>query len=333
MNRNSKKLGIYIGIVSVIAIAATAFRTIALLADYDISTAYFNNPLLVTISGAIIVAAVLLSIVLAFTLECVSLKANFSSPLTYIPVGALAMTIVSVFIYLIRSADIGTTLFKGMVSVSIVLSIVTALLALVAIGHLFLTTLVTKSQTTLRAYFAIGSIAFLAAFASLMYFDESLALNAHTKIVDQMAMLFAAIFLLYEARISLGREMWRAYAAFGLVALAVTSYAAIPNLIVYFARGVAISLSLEISVFLLALSIFIFSRLILMTRLDEAGERGELVAMREYADKRQSGLELGEAETSDDDIQISINDLFGEELDTLPASDAEQGEASEETEE
>ena len=310
MNKNSKKLGLYIGIVSTVSVAAIVLRILALLLDYDITTAYFNDSLLVTISGFTVLAAILLSIPFALLLSKCKLKADFTSPMTYVPVGALAMSVVTVIIYLLRSANI-PSLFGGNLSLPTLLALITALLGLSAIAHLFSTTFYTEQRVTIRSYFAIGTITFMAMLAAFMYFDTKFALNSHAKIVDQMAILFAALFMLYEARISLGREMWRGYAAFGLMAMALSSYASIPNLILYFVKGYTVSLSIELSTFIFTLSVFAFMRLILATRLSEDNEDLATESLNEYREEMR--LRSERAKRSEEDEQITIDELFVEE--------------------
>ena len=154
--------------------------------------------------------------------------------------------------------------------------------------------------------------------AASLYFDSSSALNAPNKLVDQMAALAAATFFLYEARISLGREMWRAYSGFGLVAALLLAYASIPELIVYLTRGAVITSHIEASVLLFALLLFVFMRLCLVMSLSEEGEKPELTVLRAYAEEREEEMH-GEAKLRGrDDIQLTIDDLFGEEMATIP---------------
>ena len=112
----------------------------------------------------------------------------------------------------------------------------------------------------LRAAFCMICTLFLILYAGYLYFDTSLAINADIKLVDQMAYVCAAIFFLYETRISLGREHWPLYTATGFIAALVCAYASIPSAIVYFLDGRLISNSLEeifVTFFLFA---FIFCR-------------------------------------------------------------------------
>ena len=75
-----------------------------------------------------------------------------------------------------------------------------------------------------------------------------------------MAYLSAALFFLYESRVSLGRAKWRPYVSFGLIAALLTAYSAIPSLIVYAVNGYLVSNSIVESVLSLTLSFFIFSQ-------------------------------------------------------------------------
>ena len=87
-----------------------------------------------------------------------------------------------------------------------------------------------------------------------------------------MAYLFAALFFLYETRLSMGRERWGAYTAFGLIASLLTAYSSIPSLICYLATKNLISHSIYETVFTLSLFIFITSRLLVALFAEEDKE-------------------------------------------------------------
>ena len=68
----------------------------------------------------------------------------------------------------------------------------------------------------------------------LIYLDPTLSRGDSSKILRLTAFITSALFFLYEARISIGREMWRLYTVFGLVAAALCAYTSIPGIIVYY---------------------------------------------------------------------------------------------------
>ena len=84
-----------------------------------------------------------------------------------------------------------------------------------------------------------------------------------------MAYLSATLFFLYETRLSLGREKWRPYIAFGFIASLLTAFSSIPALIIYFAEKRIISNSIYETLLTLALFIFISAKLLLTANLIE----------------------------------------------------------------
>jgi hypothetical protein len=100
-------------------------------------------------------------------------------------------------------------------------------------------------------------------YAGHLFFSDALPINAPNKAVDQLSYLAVSIFFLYETRISLGRAKWRLYLTFGLIAVALTAYSAIPAIIFYFQSGGVVSRSLTENVLTLSLGIYIASRLTL----------------------------------------------------------------------
>ena len=210
MNTNSKRLKIYITMLSIFTGVACTLRTIACINDFDFSTGFFTDKALITAANATICVTVMLMLTYFLTTNKVNLRASFSTPATYIPTGMLAIATVfmgigvmthaaSISKYPLISAKAFTTPFT-------LISWLIAITALLSLVHHFFTTFITEGKTSLRAYFSIGTIAFLALYAILLYLDDSLAINDQSKIVNQMAYLSAAIFFLYESRISLGRE-------------------------------------------------------------------------------------------------------------------------------
>jgi hypothetical protein len=102
------------------------------------------------------------------------------------------------------------------------------------------------------------------------------------------------------------------------VAVLLLAYAAIPELIVYLVRGVVISAHIEASVFFLALMLFIFMRLCLVISLSEEGETAAVATLRLYAEAREEEMHDEAKLRGKDDIQLTIDDLFGEEVTTIP---------------
>ena len=174
-----------------------------------------------------------------------------------------------------------------------------------------------------------------------LYFSTALPINSPNKMLDQMAYLLAAVFFLYETRLSFGREKWRPYIAFGFIAATVCAYSSIPSIILYISNGETVSNTIYESTLTLALFIFIISRIILTAGLIEAKSSPTVSAIAKAAHLRQneinpiseiaeiidlSGKALEYDEELPDENQITIDDAFVSEQ-------SEEAEITETTEE
>ena len=321
MNKNSRRLGLYMLLMLLIATAAVALRTLACINNMEGNLIYFGDETLAFASGVTVVAGVALLLTSAAVLHKVPLRASFSSPLTYIPTAAVCVALVSLIFVLWGDAATITSYLSFKYAVReplFILNVVSALLGALSVAHFILTALLTERHRQLRAYFALGTILFVCFYTALLYFENTMPINAPTEIVDEMAYLSAAIFFLYEARISLGREMWRGYSAFGLVAALLTAYASIPELLAYFISGKILALSLESSILLFTIFIFIFSRLVITATTREDGEHKSIIVLREFAERREAELaEVTRLRRGIEDIQISIDDILGEPIEVI----------------
>ena len=339
MNTNSKRLGIYLGVMHLATTVATTMRSIAYVMHLDYASGFFTDKSLVTVSDAIIVLTVLGMFSYLFAAR-INLRASFSTSATYVPTGILgaASAFLGMRIFSYASANSNYRIFtKELLSLSGVTTLIAVLagvLAFVSIAYHFFNAFVTESKDVTRAYFSIVAIAFLALYAVMIYTDNSISLNATGRAPRQTAFLFTAIFFLYESRISLGREKWRIYTAFGLAAAALTAYVSVPAIVVYFTDKVIVSASgykslasIEEYLFLLAAFIFILARLCLTITLKEEKENELVKALANIALAREA--EVNEALEMHEEIfaskQLSIFDLYGdnedetaEETETVP---------------
>ena len=311
MNKNSKRLGSFIVLALIFAVAASVLRTVALVRDLEGNMIYFKDHTLIFISYLILLVGALSILPSSFMLERVSLVSTFSSPATYIPTGVVGVALLSFATELILwiSAISPLPFFQSLGAPNTALALVTAILAILSIAHFLLNSLLDERHRALRGYFAIATIVMLAAYASLLYFDTSTPINAPTKTTDQLAYLFAAIFFLYEARISLGREMWRGYSTFGLIALLMGLYSSLPAILTYFIKGYTVSRSIEASMLTLALSLFILMRLVLVTRLRPEGESEAMSSLRESAEAREEEIRCAGENNIEDGVQLTIDDI------------------------
>lgn len=315
MNKNSNKLVLYMFVLVLFIGATCLLRTMACVGALDENLLYFEKDSLILPADIITAVGVVLLFTLSLSMKKDDVRLSFSSPTAYVPTGIIAVALI---LFMLKMIDVyidlsGMIAHQAQIPISAWLALACAVITPLSIIHFFLSAFLTERKTGVRAYFALATILLAAIYASFLYFSTGMPLNAPNKIVEQMAYLFAAIFLLYEARISLGRELLRMYTAFGLVAALITAYASIPALLTYFVSGNLITYSLESAVLLLALFIFIFTRLSLVMSAAHNGESAEMTALREYAERRAAELA---SVTVEDGTQISIDELI--ELTPMP---------------
>ena len=350
MNTNSKRLGAYLSVMFLATAVATTLRTIACVRYLDNSTGLFSDRSLVTISNTIVLLTIFGMLSYLFVAKHISLRPSFSTSATYVPTGVLgvataflgiktisyALRISDYRLYAIR-ANSPREIIRELLNVQNVITtfaLLAAILSFVSIAHHFLNALVTESHSVLRGYFAIATICFLAFYAMIVYLDTSIPVNDPNKALRQMSFLFASGFFLYETRISLGREMWRPYSVFGLIAATLTAYTSIPAIITYYVNGEILAYdgykslaSLEEYMLLLALFIFIVSRLCLTVVLKEDKENRLVKALAAMATEQEK--RVSESADRHKEIfsakQLSIFDLY------LPQKEEDEEVNSEET--
>lgn len=312
MNKNSKKLALYIFLTFLVALVATVLRTVSCVYELEDNLIYFDDEKLNIAAGITLTIGVLLITVLSFFLKKESLKATFSTSATYVPAGivgaalllfSLGMNNRSRALEDIYNTPEGDTRY----SIASALAIIVATIALISIIYFFFTVYLTERHAQLRAYFSVATLLLCALYAAYLYFTPTTPLNAPNKLSEQMAYLFVALFFLYETRISLGRELWRPYIAFGLIGALLSAYASIPAILTYLIRGVTVTETLHSAILLLAFFIFISARLCLTVLIYKEGESPEMTALREFAEVRQSELDTPSVA---DGTQISIEELI-----------------------
>ena len=349
MNSNTKRLGVYLAIMLTGTSVATTLRAIACVKQLDYTNGFFANGSLISLANIIIAVTALGMLSYGFVASRIQLRPSFSTPATYVPTGILSVA--TVFLgarILIYSVELTSREIYGKYALSfkspaVFLGVLAAVLAFVSIGYHFFNAFTVEGKTEIRAYFATANIIFLAIYAILIYLDGSISLNDSAKILRQTAVLLSALFFLYEARISLGREMWRIYTTFGLIAAILTAYTSIPAIITYYVNDVVVSsaevvvssagakslASIEEYLLLLALFIFIISRLCLTAMLREDKRNELLDALGNYAKEREreateSFERYQEAFAAK---QLSIFDLYGDDEPVL--EEPEEAEACE----
>ena len=338
MNTNSKRLGIYLIAMLILTVTATILRSIACVTSLDYSSGFFTNKSLITTANIIITVTVLGMFSYLFVAPRISLIANFSTPETYVTTGVLGVATAFLGARILSYVSIVSSysqrsdnmLFRK--NIMTLICAVCAILAFASILHHFFNAFITESKTEVRAYFALATILFLGIYAMITYLDPSLAIGESTKTLRLTTFILASLFFIYEARISLGREMWRIYTSFGLVAAALSAYTTIPSIITFFVNNEVIShanrlslASIEESIFLLAMFIFITARLIVTIKLYENNENAFIKAFGEYAGEREREIAISSSRYNEifASKQLSIFDLYGGEIIVDEENDAE----------
>jgi len=325
MKSNSKPLGIYFPIFIGALLATVVMRSVALLLNFNFDTNYFDDKILITVSDYFVIAVSVFFLTYIFTAnKDMKFIPNFTSPETYVPTGIVSVALIfmtkSLFDrsgelrkYIEYLKELNTVSSVSLIPTQKILMIlltVSAIFAALSIVHFLLTALVESHSSTKRASFGLCTVVFLAMYAAYLYYSTNLPLNAPNKIVDEMAFLFSAIFFLFETRLSIGRERWRSYIAFGFIAAFISAYSSIPSLIVYFVKGEVISNRIYENALIFTLFIFITARLILTLKLTEDKECPTVNALIKLAEARdeevnpipqkQEVIEIASEELTDD---------------------------------
>lgn len=292
MNHKKRATGIYLPILFITMLVSCALRTAAALTDFNPRTGYFEGKALITAAGIIAAA----SAILLFTYVFVAPKgrkliASFSSPAMYIPSGIVCVALVFFAVECRTvSKELAAHPLAQAKTSELILSAL-ALLSLLSIVYFVLNAMITERASIKRAGFGIFAVILMTLYAAFLYFDTTLPLNAPNKIVDQMAYLFIAVFMLYEIRISLGRECWNLYTGFGFIAAILSAYSSVPSVIAYFIKGTTLSHSIYESALTLCLCIFVVCRVISAENLYEDKESELVTMIKAYSDEREAILE------------------------------------------
>lgn len=295
MNRENRFSRIYLPLLFLTILVASGLRATAAITEFNPESGYFNSKGLIIAAGILAAAGAFLLFTYAFVSPKISnLRASFSTPATYIPTGITAASLILFAAHSYSKAkSFGIPIIHTFASKNsiLIMNVLLSLFALFAAVYFVMNALLPKKLSVTRASFGVFAILFFALYAAYLYFDTTLPLNAPNKIVDQMAYLFTAIFFLYEIRISLGRECWNLYIAFGFISALLCAYSSIPSVILYFSKRVTVSNSIEESALTLCLCIFVICRVILATTLPQDEESDFVKLAREAHTARNSYLE------------------------------------------
>ena len=297
MLNRKKHLDIYLTILAVFVIASTVLRTIAALTELDYVYGQYTGSVLISVADWITFGGcVVLLSYLALSPRNENYRGSFNNEKTYVPAALVGASLIFLGIDLFYDAMPTLKHFKPEMlrDLSVVMPTLAAVFALLSVCYFFFNAYIKDCTSTSRASASFIAILFLCIYPAYLYFNDSLPINAPNKVVDQLAYLVSAIFFLYEARISLGRDKWGLYATFGMIAALLCAYSAIPSLIVYFANGEIISDSIAENALTLSLFIFIASRLALMRTLPQNAKTELVARIADRAEARR--LEIGDSD-------------------------------------
>ena len=289
MKKANKLIDLYTIALLLLTSAAVTLRTVAHFLEYNDITKHFNDKTLFTISAWLIVGGVLLCSSFFLTArEKIDLASSSNTPLTYIPSGIVTVALVFMgFNSMSEIRELSSTTF----SLLRYLSIATSLFAFVAAVFFFFNVLNLKRESIYKSILCICVVIFLSVYATFIYFNkQNSPTNAPSKIIDQMAYLFSAVFFVYETRITLGRALWKPYIIFGLIASSLCAYSSIPSIILYIARGDIISLSITESILTFTLFIFAISRVWLTKKLPAMERCNTATLVTNHAEAREEQL-------------------------------------------
>lgn len=264
MTRSEKITLSYLIALAFFTLAAVALRTAALITALDEALIYFENSVLMTVSAIVMAVFVLTSVSYLFVQDKgFNPAVSFENPRTYVPSGLVGVAFFLMSMTLWGDFFAEASKPKAFSSIATVILFAVSIFALISTANFFLNNFHEKRESTVRAIFCLCCAVFMGLYAGHLFFSDALPINAPNKAVDQLSYLAVSIFFLYETRISLGRAKWRLYLTFGLIAVALTAYSAIPAIIFYFQSGGVVSRSLTENVLTLSLGIYIASRLTL----------------------------------------------------------------------
>lgn len=321
-----KKIDIYTIPLIIVTIATVTLRSVALFNSFNWETMHFDDKTAITISSIMIAISVIgfLSYLIFGDKEGALIVKN-NNAASYIPAGIVSTALAFMGAHNMSacfSGEYDTSVLIGGSYVNLLspIAFVCGLLAFLSVVAFFLSVFIEKNENIYKAAFSLSIVFFLALYAILLYFDKNEhPTNSPNRFVDQMAYLGAALFFLFEARISLGRTKWRGYVAFGLIATLLCTYSAIPSLILYFATGLMISESLAESILTLTVAILIFSKLLRFkhltpdTECEAAKKISALASMREEEIEEQRKLSRAQENNNkeeNDDTEDASNYTF-----------------------
>lgn len=292
--KNTKKLiTIYLIALFVFISAAVTLRSVALFNSFNWGTMHFDGSVTFTVSAIISFIAVLgFSSFIFLAPKKYKLTPDCSALEIFIPSGILSVA----FIFMSVSMLIGwfTRTPQKLTGIAQIVSYIPVLLTILAVlsaAFSFLSIMSLKRICNFKAALGMCAIAFLALYGTYLFFaKDSHPTNSPNKIIDQLAYFSSAIFMLFETRIALGRDMWKPYVSLGLSSAILCAYSSLPALILYFANGATISDSITESVLTFTIFVYVSVKLLLTLKLPSDDCCKMASAIQQMATKREEEL-------------------------------------------
>ncbi|MBQ8290155.1 MAG: hypothetical protein IJY01_04735 [Clostridia bacterium] len=320
MTKKSKRIGTYLPIFLIFLIATVTIRCIALIKDFDFTSGYFNQRTLISVSDYMLIGVCVLFFTYLFIGKS-NMRVRFELNCTKGYVASAVLGCATVFLGIsmlvrLKSRELPLDFSAYLREPLSIVELAVFVLALLTSAYLILAALNPSRYSAGRAGFCLCGVLLFATYAAYLYFEAILPINAPNKLTDQMAYLFASLFLLFETRISLDRQTPRAYVAMGLISASVAAYSSIPSIVVYLATGKSVSNSIYDVTLTLAFCIFVCLRLISFDSAKEDEESAIVAAIRELADSTESQINLREENAKLEHIRL-INAIAKREHDEL----------------
>ena len=250
-------------ISAVLALIATIFRCIASVTSMDYFTGFYGGATLINIANIVMAISVLAPLASLFLkVKGVALPKDMNKPLWYIPSAVMAIATLwiatDIFSYVASRAGGNVAILSS--DRSCIVAILAGALALCAVAFFASSALGVNAKSPILGYLGMGAALFFGMYAAFLFFRLGSAIHQPQKIATEIAAIAAALFLLEETRIALGKDRWQNYLTFGAVTAMLSAYAVLPALTVYIVKGRMIAYSLGEAAILLSVLIFAICR-------------------------------------------------------------------------
>ncbi len=265
--KRSNRIGFLLPLFYLIAPTLATLRSLASINDIDSGgIGYFGDSVLMNVCNVATAVFTVVFFTHAFShYRKDSLPhESFCNTPTYVTSGVLGVAICFAIFELVSSLfDENGELMK--IEGERIIFLVAAILGLASLIFLIINSLIEEKHSQIKAALGIATSLFFTAYGICVYFDKSVAANIQQRILTVLALIFTAAFMLYEARIPLGRSKWHSYAAFGLMAALALFYAGVPAFVYYVAKGALMPGTTLIQMgIILASAIYVTARVSLM---------------------------------------------------------------------